>query len=65
MWKNTYKDYKPDKEFIHEKVAPGQGIIGCEMHEINGWGESLHVEPTKKRGFLHFIGSFFQIKKKS
>lgn len=42
MWRNTYKDYAPDDDWIQERVEPGRGIIGCEMHEINGWQEMQH-----------------------
>lgn len=42
MWRNTYKDYRLDEEWLKEKVEPGKGIVGCEMHELNGWGDGIH-----------------------
>ena len=58
MWKNTYKDYKPDSNWVQEEVEPTQGIIGCEMHELNGWGNRLHVYPPKKKGVIR---TFFSL----
>jgi len=48
MWPKKYKDYSVDQPLIKYPVETGKGIIGCEMHEINGWGNSLHV-PVKKQ----------------
>ena len=48
MWFKQYRDYKIDKPLIKEQVSPGHGIIGCEMHELNGWGNRLH-SPSKSR----------------
>lgn len=51
MWPKEYKDYPIDEPLIKCKVEPGKGIIGCEMHEINGWGIARHVyRPSRKRG---------------
>lgn len=53
MWPKKYRDYPPDKPLIKEQVQPGDGIIGCEMHEINGWGNNLHIPRKKHRkGFF-------------
>lgn len=61
MWKNTYKDYKPDEAWVHEEVEPGDGIIGCEMHELNGWGNNLHIEEEKKLGWVRtFLNLLFK-----
>lgn len=49
MWPKSYKNYPRDEELIKYPVEPGKGIIGCEMHELNGWGNSLHIHPKKKR----------------
>ncbi len=49
MWHNTYKDYKPDSDWIQKKVESGKGIVGCEMHELNGWGHRLHTPIAKKK----------------
>ena len=48
MWKNRYRDYALDLDWSQEKVEPRAGIIGCEMHEINGWGENYEPEEKSK-----------------
>lgn len=45
MWPKKYLDYPIDKPLIKQRVEPGKGIIGCEMHELNGWGASYHIPP--------------------
>lgn len=40
MWPKIYKDYPPDSPLKKEQVTQGRGIIGCEMHELNGWGDT-------------------------
>lgn len=53
MWSKSYKDYPPDTPLVQQQVEPGKGIVGCEMHDLNGWGNSLHVPPKpKKKGIL-------------
>ena len=47
MWPKSYKDYPKDTPLVKNRVGPGKGIIGCEMSEPNGWGDSLH-EPQRK-----------------
>ncbi|NGX60551.1 MAG: hypothetical protein K940chlam9_00011 [Chlamydiae bacterium] len=59
MWKNTYKDYPPDSPYVEEQVEPGRGIVGCEMHERNGWGESHHLPPPPKEGVIKTLLNFF------
>jgi hypothetical protein len=44
MWYTEYANCPPDFPLKKEQVAPGKGIIGCEMHEINGWGNHYHLE---------------------
>lgn len=62
MWPKAYKDYKKDEEVIKYPVQPGKGIIGCEMHELNGWGNSLHIPPKRKRGIIgSLVESFFRL----
>lgn len=64
MWFKQYRDYKTDKPLIKEQVEPGRGIIGCEMHDLNGWGNSIHQPKSQKRGFLGtFIAHLFRRKK--
>lgn len=48
MWPKSYRDYKTDEPLIKYQVEPSHGIIGCEMHDLNGWGTQLHI-PRKKR----------------
>ncbi len=53
MWPKVYRDYPPDHPLKKYRVEPGKGIIGCEMHELNGWGNSLHVpRRAKKKGLI-------------
>lgn len=52
MWARAFKDYPPDTKLVKEEVEPGRGIIGCEMHEINGWGDSLHIPRKKRHGLI-------------
>lgn len=60
MWYREYKDYPPDTPLIHEKVEPGKGIIGCEMHELNGWGITLHrPKKRKKKGLIASVLAYF------
>lgn len=43
MWPKSYKDYPKDTPLKKERASPGKGMIGCEMSELNGWGESYHI----------------------
>lgn len=52
MWDRDYRDYKRDKTLKKQQVEPSKGLIGCEMHDINGWGNTLQHPKKKKRGFL-------------
>jgi hypothetical protein len=49
MWPKSYRDYKVDQSLIKYEVEPSHGIIGCEMHDLNGWGNSLHIHKKSKR----------------
>ena len=51
MWPKNYKDKPPDTPLKKNRIESGKGIVGCEMHEINGWGTSYHL-PKKKKGFF-------------
>ncbi|MBA3722779.1 MAG: hypothetical protein H0W88_10320 [Parachlamydiaceae bacterium] len=53
MWFKEYRDYETDKPLIKDQVEPGKGIIGCEMHDLNGWGNTIHETfPRKVKGFF-------------
>lgn len=52
MWDRDYRDYKRDEPLVKKPIESGKGIFGCEMHEINGWGNTLHHPGKKKRGFF-------------
>lgn len=52
MWPKKYKNYPKDEPLIKEQVEPGEGIIGCEMHDLNGWGNTLHIPKRRKRGVI-------------
>jgi hypothetical protein len=63
MWFKEYRDYPIDKPLVKEQVESGHGIIGCEMHEINGWGTHLHqIKPRKKGIFSRLMSHFFREK---
>jgi hypothetical protein len=52
MWPKSYKDYPEDKPLKKERVETGKGIIGCEMNDLNGWGNTLHIHKKKRTGLL-------------
>lgn len=43
MWPKAYRDYETDQPLIKYQVEPSHGIIGCEMHDLNGWGNTIHI----------------------
>lgn len=55
MWEKEYRDYKTDQANVKYSIEPSHGMDGCEMHEIYGWGNTLHQHKKKKKGFF---GSF-------
>lgn len=65
MWHKEYRDYKIDTPLIQQQIESGRGIIGAEMHELNGWSNTLHQYPKKeKRGILaSLLIHFFKRKK--
>jgi len=53
MWFREYRDYKIDEPAKKVTVESGNGISGCEMHELQGWGNTLQKPKKKKiRGLL-------------
>lgn len=60
MWWKEYRDYPHDRPLKKMKIESGKGIIGCEMHEIHGYGESFHNTRVHKReGLLHSLKKVF------
>ena len=62
MYLKEYEDYPVDKPLIKEQVEAGHGIIGCEMHEMNGWGTDLHLTRHSSNGFWKRIICLFSFK---
>lgn len=52
MWFKEYRDYPMDRPLIKEQVESGKGIIGCEMHDLNGWGTDWHHVRKRKKGLF-------------
>ncbi len=64
MWPKSYKDYPVDASLVKHEVEPGRGIIGCEMHDLNGWGERCHIPKKRKKGVIStLLSSLFGTKK--
>lgn len=59
MWDYKYEKRKRDRDLLKEKVEAGKGIVGCEMHEINGWGIDHHQYPHRGNGVLRALFAFF------
>lgn len=59
MWHKEYQDYPPDTPLIKYPVESGHGIVGCEMHEINGWGLEKHYYRRRKPFLLRVRDWFF------
>lgn len=55
MWPKEYRDYKTDQPLIKQTIEPNHGLYGCEMHEINGWGNTLQHPVKKKKGVLAYL----------
>ena len=65
MWWKEYQDYPIDRPLINKQVETGKGIIGCEMHDLNGWGTTLHIPKKKKKGlFSQLLAHIFTKKKR-
>jgi hypothetical protein len=52
MWRNTYRDVKEDEPNIKARVETGKSIRGCEMHDLHGYGLTLHKEKKQPSGFF-------------
>lgn len=62
MWFKRYKDYPIDAPLLQETVESGKGVIGCEMHDRNGWGIEQHqtVPIQTKRMWRRWISSIWR-----
>jgi hypothetical protein len=58
MWHNTYEDHPVDELLSKENPETGKGLIGCQMKEINGWGEAQHVKKHPPSGMLKALIDF-------
>lgn len=58
MWYREYENKKNDESLIQVKVETGKGIVGCEMHDLAGWGQTHHVYKRKKRGIFAGLKAF-------
>lgn len=61
MWPKKYEDYPEDTPLVKEQIDSGKGIIGCEMHDLNGWGGTFHRHRKKKSGLRRFLERIFGI----
>lgn len=60
MWPKNYKDYPEDESLVQNQVEPGHGIVGCEMHDLNGWGDKYEelvsdqgeINASKRKSYL-------------
>ncbi len=59
MWAKEYRDTPPDSPLKKDPLEPGHGIIGCEMHEINGWGEAYQPPSYKKTWIRRLFETIF------
>ena len=42
MYFDEYRDYRHDGRLMHHSLHSGRGVVGCEMREFFGWGDTLH-----------------------
>ena len=59
MWRKSYKDYKENGPWKKEKRETGHGIIGCEMNERFGFGDTEVVHKKKKKA-KHRLWTLFK-----
>jgi len=60
MYRYRSREYPTDGPIVHNRVEPGDGIVGCEMHDRNGWGEDFAFVPKPKGGLLRLIRDLFR-----
>lgn len=57
MWDYIYKKRPKDNPLRSQSVESGKGIVGCEMKELNGWGE-VHQHRKEGCGILRALFAF-------
>lgn len=62
MWRTKYKDYPKDSSWKKERRETGKGIVGCEMNELYGWGESHHISEEKPSYLKKWLKRMFKKK---
>jgi len=65
MWPKKYKDYPEDSPLKKCRAETGKGIVGVEMKERNGWGETHHPLKRKKGMFTKLFAYLFGSEKES
>lgn len=67
MWDRFYRDYPRDQPLVKKTIEPSHGLYGCEMHELNGWGDTLHRHRKREKSapstLVQRLRSLFQPKK--
>lgn len=61
VWWREYKDYQPDTSLKQEKLESGKGLVGCEMHDRQGWGLTLHHYRSRDGRIARFFASLLGI----
>jgi hypothetical protein len=59
MWHKEYRDYPTDTPLIKNQVSPSHGIVGCEMHDVNGWNIEYHIPAKRPSKFATFLSRIF------
>ncbi len=59
MWPKFYRDYKEHDPMVKEQVRPSRGIVGCEMHDQNGWGDMRLPYRPNRGAFVRFLNWLF------
>ena len=65
MWPKKYRDYPEDEALVRQQVEPGRGIVGCEMHDVNGWQQTLHRAKKRKNLLTKLLSYLFNTERES